>query len=195
MLRSTPFWLMRRAGRYLSIHRRTALVVLGSATVGFTIGLYILDPQVQGYGATGIGGLEFAGTSSRAAQIVSEWGPEGRQLARLGLLLDYGYMVSYGLFFALAGVAVRDTARARGWRRMARAGTVVPYFALGAACFDAAENVALLLIVAGHDGTIAAPFALICSSLKWGLIGLAILYAVLGLAVWATRGRPTGELR
>jgi hypothetical protein len=177
------------AGRYPWMTRKRALVVLGGATLGFTIALYLLDPQVQGYGAS-ISDLEFAGSSSRAGQIMAEWGAEGRRLAHLGLLLDYGYMLSYGLFFALAGFAVRDAARARGWRRLAKAGAVVPYFALVAACFDAAENVALLLTLGGHGGSFAPPFASVCSSIKWALIGIAILYSLGGLALML-RGRHT----
>jgi hypothetical protein len=174
---------MSSVGRNLTMHRGDALAVLGVATVGFTIGLYALDPHVQGYGATGIGGFEFAGSQSRAAQIMAEWGAQGRSLARLGLWLDYGYMLSYGLFFALAGFTVRDAARTRGWRRMAAAGVVVPYFALAAACFDASENVALLLTLGGHGGSFAPPFATVCSSIKWTLIGIAILDVLCGLAL------------
>ena len=180
------------ADRQPWITRKRALVVLGSATLGFTIALYLLDPHVQGYGAS-ISEFEFAGSASNAAQIVAEWGPDGRHLARLGLLLDYGYMLSYGLFFALAGFAVRDAARARGWRRMATAGTVVPYFALAAACFDASENLALLFTLGGHGGSFAPPFAAACSSLKWTLIAIAILYAA-GAATLLLRerlSRPT----
>lgn len=174
---------MSIVGRYLSTNRKRALVVLGAATVGFTIALYLLDPHVQGFGRVGISGFEFAGSRSRAAQIMAEWGTEGRHLARLGLLLDYGYMLSYGLLFALAGFAIRDTARARGWRCMARAGIVIPYFALAAACFDASENVALLLTLDGHGGSFAPPFATVCSSIKWTLIGIAILYVLCGVAL------------
>lgn len=58
---------MSTVGRYLSMNRKRALVVLGAATVGFTIALYLLDPQVQGAGGTGISGFEFAGSRSRAA--------------------------------------------------------------------------------------------------------------------------------
>jgi hypothetical protein len=170
--------------RFPSLDRRRAFVILGAATVAFTVLLYVLDPQVQGYGSTSISGFEFAGSQSRAAQIVAEWGPTGRYLARLGLILDYGYMLSYGLFFALAGFATRETARARGWSRMHRAGAVIPYFALAAACFDACENAALLLVLGGHGGTFAPPFATVCSSLKWILIGTAILYVIVGLALW-----------
>ncbi len=169
--------------RHPSINRKRALAVLGAATLGFTILLYLLDPHTQGTGPE-IAAFEFAGSSSRAAQIMAEWGVDGRHLAHLGLLLDYSYMLSYGLFFALAGFAVRDTARARGWQRMAKAGIVVPYFALVAACFDASENVALLLTLGGHGGRFAPPFAAVCSSIKWALISIAILYVLFGLALW-----------
>ena len=171
--------------------RKRALVVLGAATLGFTVALYLLDPHTQGSGAS-ISEFEFAGTNSHAAQIVAEWGPEGRHLAHLGLLLDYGYMLSYGLFFALAGFAVRDAARTRGWRRMAKAGSFVPYFALAAACFDASENVALLLTLGGNGGSFAPPFATVCSSIKWALIGTAILYVLGGVAM-LLRGRLSGS--
>lgn len=98
-------------------------------------------------------------------------------------MLDYGYMLSYGLFFALAGFAVRDTARARGWRRLAAIGVVVPFFALAAATFDASENVALLSTLAGNGGSLAPPLAAVCSAIKFTLIAIAILYALSGLAV------------
>jgi hypothetical protein len=96
-------------------------------------------------------------------------------------------MVSYGLFFALAGFAVRDMARARGWPRLAAIGAVVPFFALVAAGFDASENVALLLTLAGNGGSFAPPFAAVCSAIKLTLIAIAILYAVCGLVLWRAR--------
>jgi hypothetical protein len=106
-----------------------------------------------------------------------------RSAAHLSLVLDYGYMLSYGLFFCLAGLAIRDTARARGWRRFAAAGVVVPFFALAAATFDASENVVLLLTLGGNGGSFAPPFAAVCSAIKFTLIGIAILYVLWGLAV------------
>ncbi len=92
-------------------------------------------------------------------------------------------MLSYGGFFTLAGFAVRDTARARGWRRLAAIGVVVPFFALAAATFDASENIALLLTLAGNGGSLAPPFAAVCSAIKFTLIVIAILYAFSGLTV------------
>ena len=164
----------------VSLRRRQALIVLGIATVAFTVILELLDPSHVSSGPT-ILAFEFAGSQSRAAQIMAEWGAEGRSAAHLSLLLDYGYMLSYGLFFCLAGLAIRDTARARGWRRLAAAGVVVPFFALAAAAFDATENIALLLRLAGNGGSFAPPFATVCSTIKFTLIGIAILYVLCGL--------------
>jgi hypothetical protein len=164
------------------LHRKRSLILLGIATVAFTVIIELIDPSHVSHGPT-ILDFEFAVTRSRAAQIVAEWGPKGRSAAHLSLLLDYGYMLSYGLFFALAGFAVRDTARARGCSRLAALGTVVPFFALAAASFDASENVALLLTLAGNGGNFAPPFAAICSAIKFTLIGIAILYALCGLAL------------
>jgi hypothetical protein len=163
-------------------HRERALILLGIATVVFTVLLELIDPSHVSHGPT-ILAFEFAGSRSRAAQIMAEWGPKGRNAAHLSLTLDYGYMVSYGLFFMLGGFAIRDTARARGWRRMAAAGVVIPLFAIAAATFDATENVALLLTLGGHGGSFAPPFATVCSTIKFTLIGTAIAYVVCGLAL------------
>jgi hypothetical protein len=173
-------------------HRKRTLILLGVATVAFTVILEVIDPSHVSHGPT-ILDFEFADTHARAAQIVAEWGPNGRSAAHLSLLLDYGYMLSYGLFFALAGFAVRDTARGRGWRRPAAIGAIVPFFALAAAGFDASENVALLLTLAGHGGSFAPPFAAVCSAIKFTLISIAILYAVCGLVFWlrARRLQPS----
>jgi hypothetical protein len=165
-----------------SFDRKRALILLGIATVAFTVVLELIDPSHVSHGPT-ILDFEFAGSRSRAAQIVAEWGAKGRSAAHLSLLLDYGYMLSYGLFFALAGYAVRDTARARGWRRLATIGIVVPSLALAAATFDASENVALLLTLSGNGVSLAPPFAAVCSAIKFTLISIAILYTLSGITL------------
>jgi hypothetical protein len=165
------------------LNRKQALILLGIATVAFTVILELIDPSKQVAGTPTILDFEFAGSRAHAARMMAEWGATGRSAARLSLIIDYGYMVSYGLFFALAGLAIRDAARVRGWRRLAAIGVVVPFFALAAAMFDASENVALLLTLAGEGGSFAPPFAAVCSAIKFTLIGIAILYVLCGLAV------------
>jgi hypothetical protein len=172
-----------RTSRASEDHRKHALIALGIATVVFTVILEAIDPSHVSRGPT-ILDFELAGSRARAAQIMAEWGSKGRSAAHLSLVLDYGYLLSYGLFFTLAGFAVRDMARTRGWRRLAAVGLVVPFFAFAAAILDASENVALLLTLGGKGGSFAALFAAVCSAIKFTLISIAILYAACGLALW-----------
>lgn len=167
----------------IASRRKLTLAVFGAATVLFTVVPYLLfEEPLQATGGPGIIGFEFAATHARAAQIMAEWGAHGRHIARLSLSLDYAYMVSYGTFFAVAGFAIRDIARARRWRRRAVVGVVVPFFAIAAASFDATENVALLVTLAGLGGSLAPLLATACSTIKFTLITVAMLYALTGFA-------------
>lgn len=149
--------------------------------VAFDLVLLVLDRHIEATGGPSVSVLEFAGNEQRAAEILSEWGSHGRDLARLSLWIDFGFMASYGTFFALAAMATRDFARGRGPRLLATLGVAAPLFAISAALFDAAENIAWLLVLGGHGGSFAPPFATACASLKFLLIALALLYVVLGL--------------
>lgn len=162
--------------------------------VAFDIALIVIDRRLQATGGPSILGLEFAGSEQRAAEIMAEWGAHGRDLARLSLWLDFGFMLSYGTFFTLAALATRDFARGHGLRALAVVGIATPFFAAAAALFDAAENIAWLLVLGGHGGSFAPPFATACASLKFLLIALAILYVLWGLASRLRRRRRPNTL-
>lgn len=72
----------------MRLDRKHALILFGIATVAFTVILKLIDPSHVSHGPT-ILDFEFAGSQTRAAQIVSEWGAKGRSAAHLSLLLDY----------------------------------------------------------------------------------------------------------
>lgn len=151
--------------------------------VAFYVALGAIERSLPA-GTPGTIEFEFVRTGARAARFLSEWGPDGRDTVRLGLLVDYGFMLSYGAFFTLAGLATRDFAREGGLRRLAAAGRVVPWFAAAAALFDASENAFLLLILGGHGGHgggAAAALASACASIKFALIVTAIAYVLWGL--------------
>jgi hypothetical protein len=177
---------------FASLSRKRALIALGIAMVAFDVALLVIDRRLQATGGPSILGLEFAGSEQRAAEIMAEWGDHGQYLGRLSLWIDFGFMLSYGAFFTLAALATRDFARERGLRALATVGVVTPFFAAGAALFDAVENVVWLLVIGGHGGNLAPPFATACASLKFTLIALAIVYVLWGLASrLRRRGRPS----
>lgn len=167
--------------------RRDWLVISGIATVAFFAALAIIERSLPA-GTPGVVAFEFVRTSARAARFLAEWGPDGRDTVRHSLWVDYGFMLAYGSFFTLAGLAARDFARERGRRRLAGAGRVVPWFAAAAALFDAAENAFLLLILGGHGGGAAPPLATACATVKFLLIATAIAYAIWGLTARLTSG-------
>jgi hypothetical protein len=179
------------------VNRKRWLIVLGLATVALTVvPAFVIEKPLEHTGGSNILAFEFAATKAHASRILAEWGPKGRRIARVSLLVDYAYMLSYGAFFTLAGLSTRDLARERGWGRLATMGVVVPFFAATAALFDAVENVFLLLVLEGRGGARAPLIATVCSSIKFTLIAIAIGYVICGL-VWrvatAARGRPASQ--
>ena len=137
---------------------------------------------------TGVIAFELARTPARAHEIVTEWGSAGRSAARLSLILDYLYLVFYGLFLFGACTAVAERWRRLGHPRIADLGLPLAWAGLVAAGFDALENVALLAVAGGHTGQpwpeLAADFA----SVKFALSVAASLYALAGWAATAARG-------
>ncbi len=173
--------------------RKRLLLVSGTATVAFWLVLFVIDQRLKETGGPSILGLEFAGSAGEVEQIASEWGAHGVYLARLSLWIDFGFMVSYGAFFTLAGLATRDFARKHDRKALGTAGLVVPCFAVAAAIFDACENSVWLLALGGH-ATSLAPVATGCAIAKFVLIAIAIAYSICGLLAWL-RSLKRGENR
>lgn len=144
-------------------------------------------------GTPGIIEFEFVGNARRAARFLSEWGTDGREVVRLSLIVDYGFMASYGAFVTLAGLAARDFGRQHGRRALASAGRVAPWLAAAAAGFDAVENAFLLLIVSGGGGSAPPPLATACASIKWALIAIAVGYVAWGVCAWLLHALRRGR--
>lgn len=173
--------------------RRRWLIGLGISTVALWIALATIEATIPA-GTPGVIEYEFVGSAERASRFLSEWGADGHDAIRLSLWVDFAFMISYGAFFTLAGLATRDFALASGRRTLARAGKVAPFCAAGAAIFDAGENTFLLLTLGGHGGSAAPVLATTCASVKWVLLVLAVAYVGWGLVVrLRTRRLSSGE--
>ena len=164
-----------------ALSRKQWLIVLGALIVAFYIAFGVIERSLP-EGTPGVIEYEFVGSEDRATEMLAEWGDAGQDDIRLSLWIDYGFMLVYGAFFTLAGLATRDFAREHRLRRLAAAGVVAPFLAVGAALFDALENANLLLILGGHGGSVSPPLATACASVKFVLIAIAIGYVVWGLA-------------
>jgi hypothetical protein len=165
------------------LSRKQWLIVLGTLMVAFYAAFGAIERSLP-EGTPGVIQYEFVGSEDRATEMLAEWGDAGQDDIRLSLWIDYGFMLVYGAFFTLAGLATRDFARERGMRALATAGRVAPWCAAGAALFDALENANLLLILGGHGGSVSPPLATACASVKFLLIVTAIVYVFWGLIAW-----------
>jgi len=163
------------------VTRRRALIASAVAALVIGVVLLVLDGRMMDAGGPGIIGFEVAGSQDRAAEIVAEWGDEGTDAARASLWIDYAYIVAYGTFLFLAASATRDLAASRGWRRMSAFGPLAMAGAVGAAAFDAIEDVGLLVAVEGRGGGFAPRLAQVCASLKFALLAAVIAYLLAGL--------------
>jgi hypothetical protein len=165
----------------ISLTRRQWLLVLGIAMVAIWVAMGVIERQITDDGGPGILAFEFVGSKHHASEMLAEWSSHSRDLVRLSLWIDYGFMLAYGAFFTLAGLATRDFAREHGLEALASAGQWAPWCATGAALFDALENANLLLVLGGHGGSVSPPLATACASVKFLLIVTAIVYVVWGL--------------
>ena len=149
-------------------------------------------PFVQEMEDHGVGiiELEFTDSSDSAEAKYEDLGPDGRSAARTSLLIDYAYLVAYGLFLAGACIAVADRARRAGRRRLAALGPPLAWGALAAAACDAVENAALLLILDGHTGQPWPAISTSFASVKFILAVAASLYALCGWLVTLRRPAP-----
>jgi hypothetical protein len=153
--------------------RRTLWILGTGLFLGFGIAQLGALGEMSDHG-TGVLAWEFVGTPAKAREILAGWGDAGQDAARLQLLLDYGYLLGYGLLLWLAGTAV-------GSRRLAIIG-------VAGACFDALENAALLLVLDGHTGQPWPLIATTAASAKFACIAVALV----GIATQWLRRRARG---
>ena len=160
---------------------RPGLLLMALLVATLAVGALAL-PALDTISDRGAGIFEFelAASSSDAREIVNGWGEEGRSAARESLLLDYPYLILYGLLFAGACAAVSRRAERAGKPALARLGAVLAWGALAGAAADALENAALLIVAAEHTGQPWPALAALFAVIKFALTIAAFLYAIVG---------------
>lgn len=162
--------------------RRRALWLLGLVTVALFAVLAVLDRRMMDAGSHGIVDFELAFSEQRAGEILSVWGTEGRDAARLSLWLDFPFLIAYGLFLRLAVLALRDALLHRDRERLARPAVAIAVLPLVAAGADAVEDVFLLLVLGGRADTLGPPLAGAFATVKFLCMVATVLYLLAGLA-------------
>jgi hypothetical protein len=146
---------------------RRALIWALTAFAGYTSVMLGLEQQMRRSGGPGIIAFELAGNATRAQQIMSAWGDDGRRAAHRSMQLDFGYMATYGALTAL----LINFARRRLGHPAAVCLAVIP-----AVAGDAVEGVALLNVLAGTNIDENARRARRAAIVKFIVLIAALLY-------------------
>jgi hypothetical protein len=155
---------------------------------------WVLDQPLRTKAApNGIVSFELAGTPLAAREITESWkqwsallSATGRPnpdivnvayvFAAFGLGLDYLFMPVYAL--ALSSATLLAAQKHTGRIRMLLA--LAGYGAFAAALFDAVENYALFQVLLGVGDSSNPEIAAFCATIKFGLLALGILAALIG---------------
>ncbi len=152
----------------------------------YTAIMLVLERRMRRTGGPGIIRFELAGSASRADDIMTRWGAEGRRAARSSLWLDFGYMATYGAFTAL----LVDRARRRRNHPAA-----LPAMVIVAVAADATEGVSLLKVLNRTGVASHARRARIAALIKFAVLAGALGYVAADLASTITRWQrpPNGR--
>ena len=169
---SHPLWSLEPRFLGALTLRFGALLVFSTALMVF------VDLPLRGEAAPwGIVSFEVAGTPHRALAILLEWKSKSALgHAKLSLIIDFVYLLIYGLFFSMLAIWVAKRLDEQSW------GARAAWAATLAAGFDILENGVLLFEVARVTSSAPYPqLALAFAGAKFALLGLSVLYSIVGV--------------
>jgi hypothetical protein len=156
------------------------------------------SPLITRAAPSGIVSFELAGSLAGAQAMLESWGPAGRVYAGLSLGTDYVFLLAYSIAISL-GCVLATRNFSRRWSLLSALGIVLAWAVLGAALLDAVENLALIQVLLGTQQAIWPALARICAVPKFLIVGLGLLYVLLGAIIWlaaqaiALRARSQNE--
>jgi len=152
------------------------------------------NPLMTEAAPSGIVSFELAGSLSNAREMLESWGPTGRVYAGLSLGTDYLFLIIYSIAISLGCVLIsRRFLRRSGL--LSAVGVILAWAIFGAALFDSVENYALIQTLLGAEQSLWPVLARICAMPKFLIVGLGLLYILLGAITWLAAKAKGGEMR
>jgi hypothetical protein len=128
----------------------------------------------------GIVSYELAGSVAQAQAMLDSWDHTTQLRAAFSLGLDYLFMPAYAGAISLACLWAAAVLRQRAWPLVAL-GAPLAWGQWLAALLDAIENLGLTVILFGAPVSPWPELAFWCAALKFILIFIGLVYALLGL--------------
>lgn len=128
----------------------------------------------------GIVTLELPGDPETAQRLIDALGERGRAIAMVQVQLDFVFLLLYPLAFSTSAALLADQVRGL----VARACDTMARLVWLAAPLDAIENLAILKMLTGYTATPWPQLSTACATVKFAIVGLAVLTLVVGLLAW-----------
>jgi hypothetical protein len=162
-------------------------------TLAVIVALQVLGAPLRSAAAPGgIISFEFSGDLETSDAILSSWGAQGKIYAGLQLGLDYVFMLSYALAIGLGCVLVSSNYSGLS-AGLVRLGVWLAWGQFLAAGLDGLENYALIRLLLGSVNGLWPPIAYWSATVKFGLVGIGLLYVLLGALIRLVRGSNRKE--
>ena len=173
----------------------TAFWLLVALTLIVLVVLQVVGLPLQTAAAPqGIVSFELAGLPATTQAILDSWDPNARVHVGFSLGLDFLFMPLYAATIALGCLWGAGVLSRRRWP-LAALGRPLAWGVWLAVLCDVVENIALWRLLAGP---VTAPWparARWCAMVKFGLLGLGLVYVMVAVAAWATNRRnPATEV-
>jgi hypothetical protein len=137
--------------------------------------------------ANGIVSFECAKTLGQSEYIIQSWEAADVMIyAALSLGIDYLFMVAYGSFFALAVLLLAEKLPSGFLKKEAK---LMAFFMLLAALLDGIENFGLIQLLINTPTQSMVSLAFYCASIKFGLLGIGVLYLLAGIITLGLKKR------
>jgi hypothetical protein len=144
------------------------------------LAIKVLDASlVTDAAPSGIISFEFAGSMTRAQQILSSWGADAKVRGALSLGIDYLFLISYALFISIACAYIANRLMIRRLF-LARVGFLLGWAQFIAAMMDTIENAALIRLLLGSQQEFYPWVAWGCAGIKFTLVGSGLAYMAFG---------------
>ncbi|MHA1805070.1 MAG: hypothetical protein ACTSU4_11175 [Promethearchaeota archaeon] len=161
-------------------------LLLVLTVIGFVIFIlinqFVFVPLSATYTSYGILEFEFAWTRGRVISIFTMWGQQGMHDQKLGIYWDFLYIIGY--IFFIMGCIILITRQLEG--KIENIGYKISLLIVLAGIFDVIENINLLIMLENPTtfSSIVPTLASICSSIKFTLLIIGIVYFVIALLMF-----------
>jgi len=165
----------------LSLNNTSILYILAFLTLGIFLVISKIDKPLQNSQApNGIVSFELAKNINKSHDIVSSWDSQTKLYAAFSLGIDYLFLLSYSLFFALIIFKIASALKTK-YKLLAMLGIFLAWAQFLAALFDALENFFLSQLLFGSTRLWFSGYAYVLASTKFWLILAGLVYILLGL--------------